>query len=83
MTSFCKTYTYVFIFMILHLYYVCMCLFIQTHIYMGYVHECVFLGVYLVETERFESLCRKLLGTFISGIFALFYFIHKINKSNQ
>ena len=50
---------------------------------MGYVHECVFLGVYLVETERFESLCRKLLGIFISGRFILFYFIHKINKSNQ
>lgn len=32
-----------------------------------YIHECVFVDVYFVETEKFKVLFIKLLGLFISG----------------
>lgn len=81
MTSVCKTHTYIFIYMILCMYYIHIFIY-QTYIYMGYIYKCVFVGMYLAETKKFECLRTKFLWTRISGRF-IFYFMDKINITNN
>lgn len=53
-----------------HIYDFSYVLYVHVFIYTyecGYVHECVFVDVYFIETEKFEALYIKLLGLFISG----------------
>lgn len=80
MTSVCKTHTYIFIYMILHMYYIHIFIY-QTYIYMGYIYTCVFVGMYLAETKKFECLRTKFYGQESLG--DLSYFMDKINITNN
>lgn len=64
------------------MYCMCMCLYTQTN-ECGYIHECVFVDVYFVETEKLEVLYIKLLGLFISGILSCLTLYKKLIKANN